>query len=257
MYSCHFFPLINIPTRVTDNTALCLDHIWYNNFNSLISGSFLLDVSDHYPVFTTLNLNVSHDPIKVHFRDRSHEHLNKLIVSMNAFQLEFDTVIRYKNVNHQYPDWFIERLWELYNQNCPKRTKTVSYKYYLKPWINEEIKCQIDRKHVLFKNYKRRLIPFDVYNSQNKIKQVTRIIRQSKQKYYATKFKRVRDSIKDTWKTINSVFHRKKSGSDRIVLRDNDGGEINDPTEVSNMFGNYFSNVALNLDQFLCHKQIL
>ena len=167
MYSCHFFPLINIPTRVTDNTASCLDHIWYNNFNSLISGSFLLDVSVHYPVFTTLNLNVSNDPIKVHFRDHSHKHLNKLIVSMNAFQLEFDTVIRYKNVNYQ-SDWFTERLWELYNQNCPKSTKTVSYKYYLKPWINEEIKCQINRKHVLFKNYKRRLITFDVYNSQKK-----------------------------------------------------------------------------------------
>ena len=87
-YSYNFFPLINIPTRVTDNTASCLDHIWYNNFNSLISGSFLLDVCDHYPVFTTLNFNVSNDPIKVHFRD--HEHLNKLIVSMNAFQLKLD-----------------------------------------------------------------------------------------------------------------------------------------------------------------------
>ena len=151
-----------------------------------------------------------------------------------------------KNVNHQ-SDWFIERLWELYNQNSPNRTKTVSNKYCLKPWINEEIKYQINRKHVLFKNYKRRLIPFDVYNSKKK--HVTKIIRQSKQKYYATKFKRVRDSIKDTWKTINSVFHRKKSGSDRIVLRDNYGGEINDPTEVSNMFGNYFSNVAPNLDR--------
>ena len=116
MYSCYFFPLINIPTRVTDNTASCLDSIWYNNFNSLISGSFLLDVSDHCPVFTTLNFYVSNDPIKVHFRDHSHEHLNKLIVSMNAFQLEFESVIRYKNVNYQ-SDWFVERLWELYNQN--------------------------------------------------------------------------------------------------------------------------------------------
>ena len=178
----------------------------------------------------------------MHFRDHSHEHLNKLIVSIYAFQLEFDTVIRYKIVNYQ-SDWFNKRLWELYNQNCPKRTKTVSYKYYLKPWIIEEIKCQINRKHVLFKNYKHRLISFDVYNSQKNY--VTKIIRQSKQKYYATKSKRVRDSIKDTWKTVNSVFHRKNSGSDRIVLRDDDGGEINDPTEVSNMFGNYFSNIAL------------
>ena len=89
----------------------------------------------------------------------------------------------------------------------------------------------------------RKLIPFDGYNSQRN--HVTKIIRQSKQKYYATKFKRVRDSIKDTWNTINSVFHRIKSGNDRIVLRDNDRGEINDPTEVSNIFGYFFSNVAL------------
>ena len=88
-----------------------------------------------------------------------------------------------------------------------------------------------------------------MYTIVKKKKHVTRMIRQLKQKYYATKFKHVRDCIKDTWKTINSVFHRKKSGSDRIVLRDNDGGEINDPTEVSNMFGNYFSNVAPNLDR--------
>ena len=86
---------------------------------------------------------------------------------MNAFQLKFDTVIRYKNINYQ-SDWLIERQRELYNQNCSKHTKTVSYKYYLKPWINEEIKCQLNRKHVLFKNYKRRLIPFDVYNSPKK-----------------------------------------------------------------------------------------
>ena len=54
MYSHHFFPLIDIPTRVTENAASCLNHIWYNSFNSLISGSFILDVSDHYPSFTTL-----------------------------------------------------------------------------------------------------------------------------------------------------------------------------------------------------------
>ena len=88
-----------------------------------------------------------------------------------------------------------------------------------------------------------------MYTIVKKKKHVTKMIRQSKQKYYATKFKHVRDCIKDTWKTINSFFHRTKSGSDRIVLRDNDGGEINDPTEVSNMFGNYFSNVAPNLDR--------
>ena len=63
MYSKHFFPLINIPTRVTENSATCLDHIWYNSFNTLISGSFVLDVSDHYLAFTTLNIAIDNAPI--------------------------------------------------------------------------------------------------------------------------------------------------------------------------------------------------
>ena len=95
MFSHNFFPLINIPTRVTENAASCLDHIWYNSFNSLISGSFILDVSDHYPSFTTLNIALDNDPVKHIFRDHFIENINKLIDSMPNFQRNFNLLFNY------------------------------------------------------------------------------------------------------------------------------------------------------------------
>ena len=56
MFSHSFFPLVNIATRVTENTATCLDHIWYNRSNIIASGAFIADISDHYPIFTALNI---------------------------------------------------------------------------------------------------------------------------------------------------------------------------------------------------------
>ena len=94
-YSYHFFPLYNIPTRVTENVASCLDHIWYNSFNSLISGSFILDVSDHYPSFTTLNIALNNVPVKHIFSDHSIKNINKLIDSMPNFQHNFNLLFNY------------------------------------------------------------------------------------------------------------------------------------------------------------------
>ena len=42
--SYDFLPLINIPTRVSDTTATCLDHMWYNHFDANLSS----DITDHF-----------------------------------------------------------------------------------------------------------------------------------------------------------------------------------------------------------------
>ena len=106
MYSKHFFPLINIPTRVTENSATCLDHIWYNSFNTLISGSFVLDVSDHYLAFTSLNIAIENAPIEQTFRDHSNRNICKLLNSMSAFHHEYNVFLMNMNVNRK-AEWFV------------------------------------------------------------------------------------------------------------------------------------------------------
>ena len=45
-----FYPLISLPTRLTDTTATLIDNIWTNNLRStMVSGLVTVRVSDHLP----------------------------------------------------------------------------------------------------------------------------------------------------------------------------------------------------------------
>ena len=54
LYSVNFLPVVNIATRITENSATCIDQIWHNKFNVAKSGAIVSDISDHYPVFALL-----------------------------------------------------------------------------------------------------------------------------------------------------------------------------------------------------------
>ena len=47
-----FYPLVSLPTRLTDNTATLIDNIWTNKVGAKIgSGLVRVRLSDHLPVF--------------------------------------------------------------------------------------------------------------------------------------------------------------------------------------------------------------
>ena len=52
MHSNYIHPLINKPTRVTQISAFLIHHTWSNNPAGTSSGIIVLDVTDHYPIFT-------------------------------------------------------------------------------------------------------------------------------------------------------------------------------------------------------------
>ena len=46
------FPLINVPTRVTDNFSTIIDHIiTYDHTHNISSGVIKTDLTEHYPIF--------------------------------------------------------------------------------------------------------------------------------------------------------------------------------------------------------------
>ena len=51
-----FFPIISLPTRVTDTSATLIDHIITNDCkNSIFPKIIKTDLSDHYPIFCTID----------------------------------------------------------------------------------------------------------------------------------------------------------------------------------------------------------
>ena len=52
MFSFSFYPIINHPTRICDDSATCIDHIWTNvKDRQITSGIFTDEIADHLPTF--------------------------------------------------------------------------------------------------------------------------------------------------------------------------------------------------------------
>ena len=79
--NCHsnsLIPLINKPTRNANNNSSILDHIWSNQLYDTFNGIFLLDITDHYPIFTIVPINCHQKRIRVKFRDHSRKNIARL-----------------------------------------------------------------------------------------------------------------------------------------------------------------------------------
>ena len=78
MYSSHFYPVINKPTRITASTATIIDNIFINDINC-INGILINDLSDHLPVFQVLPSKCKKPMSKNYIkREITKENLDKL-----------------------------------------------------------------------------------------------------------------------------------------------------------------------------------
>ena len=245
MNSFCFLPLITLPTRVTNVSATCIDHVWFNQFNATNCGIFETDITDHYTIFVGLNFSPKKGSLYVSFRDHSDQ---CLLAMKNDFDEAF--VPYFSNMFAQSvddkTDIFLDCLWSLYDRCCPIRNKNVSSKRLLKPWITNSLLRSINTKHNLFKQYKRGDICFNIYNNYKNF--LSHTIRRSKRDYYQVRFEQSRGDIRKTWRDINSVLKCRKKTAD-IVLKDDHGVEHSDRREVADTFLSYFSSVAADLDR--------
>jgi len=243
-YSSSFLPLITIPTHENPITSTCIDHIWCNQPDGMESGVFDVHITDHYPVFLLFKILYCNNKTIKSFRDHSVSSLEKLRGRLSDFSREFVVISESLNVNDKM-DLFNDRLYEMYDQCCPVRTKQISINYKFKPWINNNLIDCIKYKYVLFRKFKRGLITFQRYNSYKNV--LTKLIRRSKSRYYFNKFNACRNNPKATWQTINNIMSRNRSQSTVREIRDG-CRVLGEPVDIANNFNSYFSDIATSLD---------
>ena len=57
MYDHSFYPIINKPTRITQSSSTCIDHIWTNIHDKNISGAIIIHkMADHLPVIQSTKI---------------------------------------------------------------------------------------------------------------------------------------------------------------------------------------------------------
>ena len=245
LYSHNFFPLINIPTRVTDQSSTCIDHMWFNKLVCQYSGTIITDITDHYPIFCVIYISKKKDLIYKTFRLHSNNNIDRLCDDVVVMRDDYFATCSLMNVEDKC-SWYVKHLDKLYGRDCPKKTKAISVKSLLKPWITNEIKRMANHKHCLFRQYKRQLIEFNIYNNYKN--NLNRLIKMGKRRYYTDKFNNCHNNSKKTWKVISSILSRPSKKTNNITLLDNRGHLTENQTDVCNIFCDHFSSVANKLD---------
>lgn len=236
-------PLITTPTRVTQNSSTTIDHIWTNQFYPIISGTFEIDVTDHYPTFALLPIipNKNNKFMKK-FRDHSQTNIQKFTDEVQQY-ITADLLPAHADVNHKM-DTLSMKLMSIYNKNCPVRSKEISLKTLTKPWMNEHLLLMVNQKHELFRDYKSGTKSFHQYNTHKNA--CTSALRVAKKNYYHNKFESCSGNAGGAWKVLNSLIGKKRTYKDISLSTPNQ--ELTSPVDVANEFNKYFTNIGTTLD---------
>ena len=247
LQSLSYVPLITIPTRVTDTTETLLDHIWTNQLHNINSGTVHVSTTDHFPVFASTHFDEGREVspfVKKFFRDHSKASIERLrtdCIAMLGELARFDELDTCTRINI-----FHDKIYDIYNKTCPLRSKFIPRKNFLKPWISDRIKIHINQKHFLFRQYRKGLVSFELYNNYKNM--CTKLLKQAKIDYFKLKFDNCRNDLKKTWHNINYLINSRRNT--RTINRLCIGGvDVTGEQLIANAFNNHFSSVGVALDR--------
>ena len=240
--SMSFSQLVNDITRPNNGGGSCIDHIWSNRQLNTDAGIIEVDVSDHLPVFARIRRSIkSKLKIVKSFRNHSHKCLRDLKENLQlAIDFLFDVDAGDVESNVKL---FADTINVLYRRFCPIRTKHVTQKNLSGEWLSDSLLLCINRKHALFREYRRGNVSFEAYRQYKN--NLTHKLRKSKEVYYHSKFEVHNGNSKRIWNTINSLHGRQSMKSKTIKF--SLFPQIHSNLELCNRMNDYFSNIGSQL----------
>ena len=150
MLKDHYFPVINKPTRITDTSAIVLEHIWTNLHQQQIkSGVILNPLSDHLPVHMRFNLNKQNlyrPHQKRSFTSQNITKFNEMLenIDVNAILNETNTNLAFKLLMDSYKSTF-NYCFPFIKQNIENKNK--------QPWFDNDLYLLMLKKTSVLKRF--------------------------------------------------------------------------------------------------------
>ena len=250
LYSCTFFPLITLPSRITSHSATLVDNIFTNHLthNYLRAGLLLSDISDHLPVFSICP-NSDNETMKscseaVFVRDKSSANMDKFLENLQ--NVNWSHLNGYAHPQHCYSS-FVNKYTEIYDNCFPYKKIKRSDRRLSKPWISLGLLKSIKKKNKLYKQYLSNTSNHsEVYYKRYKNKLI-HSLRVAKRLYYDKKLEESKSNVKATWRLLNEVINRTKVKFKLNSTFKKDGQENCDPMVIADKFCQYFTNIGPNL----------
>ena len=252
-----FVPHIILPTRITPHSKTLIDNIFSNvaNFLQGKSGNITLSISDHLAQFLSIPLDTNFKaPENIKYK-RNMKDFDRENFFLDLLSVDWDEILQIEtnDPNHSFKRYYhiINTLIDKY-MPLKKMTKK-EIKQQSKPWINQEILENIQKRDKLKKDY---IETFDE-NTRAQIHlqfkelrcKIQTDIKTSKKTYFQNFFSQNAKNIRETWQGIKSIVNvnsKKKSNPTSLMLNNK---LLTDQTLVSDTFNEYFSSIASKLQK--------
>ena len=131
------------------------------------------------------------------------------------------------------------------DEYTPLITKRKSRNKSSLPWITKDIIKMINKKNRLYKNYMNKRTNMNKTKYKTLNNKVNKLLRTAKKNYFSNQLENEKGSIKNTWKVLNNALNKNQYKPCSTEFN-SDGCVINDPTQVSNHFNDFFINIGPN-----------
>ena len=247
LISKSFFPLITLPTRIKQQSATLIDHIWGNKIHdNSRSGILISSLSDHFPVFYFEGIRQ---------KDRNTSFIQKRKFnkkSIESFCADLRTTSWQEIKNENCPNLAFKSFFEKINSAIDfhfpvTKLKLTSKKVRQTPWMTRGMLVSHKTKEKLFAKRKKfpsdqNIANFKTYNNlYNKIR------RAAKKYHYEKQFSNFANNIKGTWSVIKELLGMKKQKDEIPDFFRENGNIVKDYFEISNGFNTFFSQVGKKL----------
>ena len=251
--SHNFLPKIILPTRITDSTCTLIDHLFVKlakKFSdiSFKAGNIFADITDHLPIFVSLDFKTkssTHRPLIRIISDRSLQ-----TFSNKCSNIKWEQFRNMSNTDDKF-DFLQSSLISAFNESFPfvqksrKRNKD-------KKWMTRSLKISIRHKNRLYK--KKTLTP--TLNNINRYKEYNKILQESlklaEEKYYQNLFNDTKNSSINMWKALGSIINpikkRKQQQIPKLIIGDN---VVENSKEISDKMNEYFCTIGKKLANVL------
>lgn len=247
-----FISRIESPTRVTNNTASVIDHIYLKLKSSArqnllsCSGVLKTSITDHWAVFLSIKSTSNqrhylHNPSnKRTFTDR--EKLNSLLMGETWRQVLDDS-----NPQTACTNFMMTLRRYIEDSSYTKKVKVENYKKK-QCWITVGLITSIKRRDKMKVWLRKNFSPENNRKYTEYRNLLNSLIKKTKELYYANKFKLAGKDIKKHWRILNEMNNicRIKSDIPREMI-DDKGCTVIEPEDKANAFNEFFVNIGKRL----------
>ena len=244
-----YLPYITLPTRITDFSATCIDHIFIRDTSKyrerhteIFSGILYCDITDHLPCFVTLtcsNLGEDERPIVRLYGEKNTLKFKDLMTNESWDDLYTEDTDWYNN--------FIDLVYNTFQQSFPlvklsrKRAKD-------KPWITKGLKISTKEKHRLYRLSLRNCDPRVKMKYKSYKNLLRTCIRKSESFYYQELFENTKSSAYNLWKQLGPIINNKKKKRGNLINKIiKDGVTFSDAKGIANALNSYFCEIGQEL----------